>query len=77
MSRSKATAAAKSSREKVQAYRQRLREKGLRLVQIWLPNTQAPEFIAEARRQSVLANRSPFAAEDQAWVDALTNWNTG
>ena len=64
---------AKSSREKVRAYRQRMRAKGLRLVQMWLPDTRTPEFAAEARRQSLLANISPSAAEDQAWVDAISD----
>lgn len=64
---------AKSSREKVRAYRQRMRAKGLRLVQMWLPDTRKPEFAAEARRQSLLANISPSAAEDQAWVDAISD----
>ena len=65
----------KSSRDKVRAFRQRMRAKGLRLVQLWLPDTRTSEFAAEARRQSVLANRSPFAGEDQAWVDSLSDWN--
>jgi Protein of unknown function (DUF3018) len=68
-------AEAKSSREKVCVYRQRMRAKGLRLIQIWLPNTRTAEFAAEAHRQSVLPNRSPYAAEDQAWVDRLSDWN--
>jgi DNA-binding LacI/PurR family transcriptional regulator len=66
----------KSSREKVRAYRQRMRAKGLRLVQMWLPDTRTPEFAAEAHRQSLLANTSPFAAEDQAWVDSVSDWNS-
>ncbi len=64
----------KSSRDKVSAFRKRQRAKGLRLVQMWLPDTRTPEFAAEARRQSLLANNSPFAAEDQAWVDSMSDW---
>lgn len=67
---------AKSSRDKVRAYRKRMRGKGLRLVQMWLPDTRTPEFAAEARRQSLLANASPTAAEDQAWVDSISDWNS-
>jgi Protein of unknown function (DUF3018) len=65
-----------SSRDKVRAYRKRMRAKGLRLVQMWLPETRTPEFAAEARRQSLLANISPSAAEDQAWVDSISDWNS-
>jgi Protein of unknown function (DUF3018) len=65
-----------SSRDKVRAYRKRMRAKGLRLVQMWLPDTRTPEFAAEARRQSHLANASAYASEDQAWADAISDWNS-
>jgi hypothetical protein len=65
-----------TSRNKVRAYRKRMRAKGLRLVQMWLPDTRTPEFAAEAHRQSLRANSSPFAAEDQAWADSMSDWNT-
>jgi len=70
----KTSSPSKSSREKVRAYRERMRAKGLRLVQIWLPDTRTAEFAKEARRQSLLANRSPFAGKDQTWVDSMSNW---
>lgn len=69
------TRQAKSSREKVRAHRQRLRKQGLRPIQIWVPDVRSPEFAAEARRQSLAVARSPHAAEDQAFVDAISDWN--
>ena len=63
----------KSSRDKVRIYRQRMRAKGMRLIQMWVSDTRTAEFAKEARRQSLLANRSPYAAEDQAWVDAMAD----
>lgn len=65
----------KSSREKVQAHRQRLRKKGLRPVQIWVPDVRSRAFAAEAHRQSLAVARSPHATEDQAFVDAISEWN--
>lgn len=65
----------KSSREKVQAFRDRMRAKGLRPVQMWVSDTRNAKFAAEARRQSLLANKTNFAAEDQAWADSLSEWN--
>ena len=65
----------KSSREKVQAHRQRLRKLGLRPVQIWVPDVRSPEFAAEAHRQSLAVSKGPHAAEDQAFVDAISEWN--
>lgn len=61
----------KTSRDKVRAFRKRMKNKGLRLVQLWLPDTRTAAFAAEARRQSILANKSRFAADDQAWVDSM------
>jgi hypothetical protein len=72
--RKKANKTAKSSREKVRAYRERMRKRGMKLIQIWVPDPRSPYFAAEARRQARLANRSPFAAEDQAWVDSMSDW---
>jgi hypothetical protein len=62
---------ASSSRDKVRNYRRRLRAQGLRPIQIWVPDTRSPGFAAEARRQCQLIAESPFAAEDQAFVDSL------
>ena len=61
------------SRDKVQAHRARLRSQGLRPLQIWVPDTRSPAFAAEAARQSALLARSPHAADDQAFVDAISD----
>lgn len=61
----------KTSREKVRAHRDRLRAKGFRPMTLWVPDIRSDAFKKEARRQCLLANRSPFAAEDQAWVDEM------
>jgi len=60
-----------TSREKVRNHRARLRAQGLRAVTLWVPDMRSPSFIAEARRQCLLANASLHAAEDQAWADAM------
>jgi hypothetical protein len=62
----------KSSREKVRAHRARLRAAGLRPVQIWIPDTRSAAFAREAHRQSVNLANSPTAAEDQAFIDAIS-----
>jgi hypothetical protein len=46
---------------RVQKHRLALRDAGLRPIQIWVPNTQAPGFFEECRRQSGLV-----AAADRA-----------
>ena len=62
----------KANRERVRAYRASMRAKGMKLVQIWVPDTSSPEYIAEALRQSRLIAESPFEAEDQAFVDSIS-----
>ena len=60
-----------STRERVREHRQRLRAQGLRPVQIWVLAVRAPEFVAEAHRQSAAIAASEHEAEDQAFVDAI------
>jgi hypothetical protein len=67
-------ARAKSSRDKVKAYRERMRRRGMKLIQIWVPDPKSPYFAAEARRQSRLIAESPHEKEDQAFIDAVSEW---
>lgn len=62
----------KSSRNKVRAHRRRLRQQGLRPIQIWVPDMRSPSFAAEARRQSLAVARSARAREDQDFIDAIS-----
>jgi hypothetical protein len=62
----------KSSREKVRAYRERLRSQGLRPIQIWVPDVRSPEFKEQAHQQSVAVATSPHAEDDQAFIDAVS-----
>ena len=63
------------SREKVKAHRQRQRKKGLRPVQIWVPDVRSRAFATAAHHQSLAVARSTHEAEDQAFVDAISEWN--
>lgn len=65
--------ARKSSRDKVSAHRARLRAQGLRPIQIWVPDVRSPKFIKEARRQSRLIAASPTEADDQAFIDSISD----
>ena len=60
------------SRQKVQAHRERLRVQGLRPIQVWVPDTRSPTFAAEASRQSRRVAASRYAAQDQAFIDAIS-----
>ena len=69
MGRSKSS---KPSREKVRPHRARLRRQGLRPIQIWVPDIRSPAFTAEAHRQSLAVASSLRAAEDQGFIDAVS-----
>src|SRR6516162_4366718 len=66
----------KSSRDKVRAHRKRLRQQGLRPIQIWVPDMRSPAFAAEAHRQSLAVASSPQAEEDQDFIDAVSDRGT-
>jgi hypothetical protein len=68
------TKQAKATRDKVRAYRTRMRARGMKPIQIWVPDVDSPVFAREARRQSLAANRSPHAKADQAFIDAISGW---
>ena len=66
---------AKPTKVKVQEHRDRLRAQGLRPIQIWLPDVRASSFRAEAHRQSLAVAASVHAADDQTFVDAVSDWH--
>ena len=59
----------KDVREHVRAYRSKMKTRGLRQINLWLPDTRTPEFRKECRRQSLVA----AAAERAQPLDALLN----
>lgn len=63
------------SRLKVREHRQRLRSQGLRPIQIWVPDVRAATFQSEAHRQSLAVATSAHAQDDQAFIDAASDWD--
>ena len=63
----------KSTREKVRSYRQRMRARGLRPVQVWVPDTRTEAFRDEAHRQSLAVARSARNREDKTFIDAVSD----
>jgi len=61
-----------TSRDKVRAHRKRLRARGLRPIEFWLPDTRSEAFATEAHRQSQMVARSRSAREDQEFIDAIS-----
>ncbi len=65
----------KATRDKVKAHRNRLRQQGLRPIQIWVPDVRSTDFAQEAHRQSQAVSKSRPAKKDQDFVDAISDWN--
>ncbi len=66
---------ASSSRGRVAAHRAALRAKGLRPIQIWVPDTRAPGFAEEARRQSRLIAAEDDFDEVMDWMERQEDWD--
>ena len=60
-----------STRERMREHRRRLREQGLRPIQIWVPDIRSPGFAEQAHLQSLAVATSSHAEEDQAFIDAV------
>jgi hypothetical protein len=61
-----------SSTTRTAHYRANLRRRGLRPVQIWVPDTRAPGFAAEARRQCAQVNQTDRAERLMEWVEQVS-----
>lgn len=65
-------------KERVSEYRARMRARGMRQINIWVPDTRSPAFARECRRQSLLVAKADrkegimdelerAAAETEGW----------
>ncbi len=63
----------RASRDKVRSYRERMRARGLRPIQIWVPDTRTAAFRTEAHRQSLAVAQSARAREDQDFIDIISD----
>ena len=62
------------SRDKARAHRERLRRRGLRPVQVWVPDVRSRAFVREAHRQSALIGADLRETEEQDFIDAVSEW---
>jgi len=49
-----------------------MRARGLRPIQIWVPDVRSAAFQSEAHAQSMAVAQSPQARDDQAFIDAIS-----
>jgi len=57
---------------KMSTYRQRMRDAGLRPVQIWIPDVRSAKLQAEARRQSLAVHASDKDSLD--FIEDALDW---
>lgn len=64
-----------SGRERSARYREKMRSKGYRLKQFWLPDVTSPEFIAQASADARAVAASRDSQEVQEWLDSVVRWD--
>lgn len=63
-------------RERVGEYRRRMRERGLRPLQVWVPDVRTATFEAEAHRQASLVAGADENNDDQDFIETVsTRWD--
>ncbi|EHB47867.1 hypothetical protein MycrhDRAFT_5993 [Mycolicibacterium rhodesiae JS60] len=63
-------------RERVSEYRRRMRERGLRPLQVWVPDVRTATFAAEAHRQASLVAGADEHNDDQGFIETVsTGWD--
>ena len=72
-----ASGSSDTERDKGRRQRARLRVRGLRPLRIRVPDTGAPGFAEEARRQSLAVAGSEHAEVDQSFIDAVSETGVG
>ena len=58
--------------QRVASHRAELRKRGLRPIQIWIPDTRAPGFAEEALRQSRLVTAEPDHDEVMDFLERIS-----
>ncbi|QMV85880.1 antitoxin MazE family protein [Corynebacterium hindlerae] len=58
--------------QRVSNYRARMRARGFRPVQMWVPDMHSEALVREARRQSVLVAEMDRRADDQDFIEAVS-----
>ena len=61
--------------ERMASYRARMRADGLRPVQLWVPDTRAPEFVEICHGQALaIAANDPGGDEIMEFVESAYEW---
>ena len=61
--------------ERMRGYRSRKQAAGLRLIQLWVPDTHSRRFAAECRRQCRLLKGDPAEADALEFIARAGAWD--
>jgi hypothetical protein len=59
----------------MKGYRARKQANGLRLIQLWVPDTRSKRFAAECKRQSRLLKGDPAEVETLVFIERAADWD--
>jgi hypothetical protein len=63
--------------DKFRRYRAAQKQRGMRLVRLWVPDPRTPGFRREARRQARSLRRADEELEALAFIEAVADWSEG
>ena len=63
------------AKERMRGYRARRQATGLRLIQLWVPDTRSKGFAAECKRQSRLLRGDPAETETLEFIERVAAWD--
>lgn len=62
-----------SGAARARRHREKRRQDGLRQVHLWVPDTRAPGFAEECRRQSALLRDDPQERAVLGWIEEVSD----
>ncbi|WP_067966724.1 antitoxin MazE-like protein [Mycolicibacter icosiumassiliensis] len=66
-----------TSTRRASEYRRRMRERGFRPVQMWVPDVRSPQFAAAARREALALAAADRCRDDMDFVEAISDLADG
>jgi hypothetical protein len=62
-----------TSTRRASEYRQRMRERGYRPVQVWVPDVRSARFVTEAHREALALAEADRRSDDMDFVEAISH----
>lgn len=62
-----------TSTQRAGEYRRRMRERGYRPLQVWVPDVRSPQFATEAQREALALAEADRRSDDMDFVEAISD----